>query len=212
MKKVMDKKISYFRRTVLIYFILIGAAAMIFCSYYLYETSGYQVKLQNYIIAAIVFSASITAILILFMRNIITPMEQISRALGEAAKKLSQGHLDLALPVFPGNDVNKIGEYLNDFTVNVQEVLLHVQTHSNFIIKTIEQIKQKLGEQNNAVITPQIERDFTLARQHIQNIQEMIQAFEYYDICLENGKVMSGNTQSASKTQAGCEAEKEKHP
>ncbi|MDM8536125.1 hypothetical protein QUF70_05165 [Desulfobacterales bacterium HSG17] len=193
----MDRKISDFRRTVLTYFILIAAAAMGFCSYFLYEATMYQVKIQNHIIVAIiVFLACISVILIVFMRNIIIPIEKISRAWGVAANELSHGHLDVTLPVLPGDDVKKIGESLNDFTVNVQEVLLHIQTHSNFIIETIEQIKQKLLEQNEAAITPEIERDYILIRQHIHDIQEMIQAFDYYDICLENGKVM---------------AEKEKH-
>ena len=193
--KIMDRKISNFRRTVLTYFILIIVAAMVFCSYYLYVTAIYQVKIQNYIIlAAIVFVACIIVILIVFMRNIIIPMEQVSHALSVAAEELSQGNLDITLPALSGSGIKKIRESLNDFTVNVQEVLLHIQSHSSFIIKTIEQVKQKLLEQNKAVITPEIEKDFILIRQHIQNIQEMVQAFDYFDICLEDGKVMAEKT------------------
>lgn len=184
----MDTQISDFRRTALTYFLLIAAASMGFCSFFLYEAASYYVKIQSHIIGAtIIFIICVSIVLILFIRNIIAPVEQIALT----AEQLSKGKLDVTMPDFCGNDVNNIGETLNDFAVDVQEVLLHIQSHSNLITETIGQIRQKMLKQNEDAVTPEIERDFMLVRQHIADIQDMIQAFDYFDVCLENGKLMS---------------------
>ncbi len=155
------------------------------------EISGAAIilkRLQNRMILVMsaVFLAVIVAIF-LFMRRVIKPLDEI----GETVFKMAHGHLDELVPVKERNEIGKIGELINDLSIDLQEVLLHVWNHTRQDIILMERIAAIMSSQPGGNGMPvEIKEDFYFVKQDIEDMRDMVKAFNYYHVRLDEEKVL----------------------
>lgn len=97
----------------------------------------------------------------------------------------------ISVPSASGNDIGEIGGVLNDLAANLQEVLLHVWRHTTRSMALIDGINKNLMRLNRHGLTHGIAEDVEGVRQNIQQMQDLVRAFEYYDIQLEDGRILA---------------------
>ncbi len=145
-------------------------------------------KIQRRIlVAALFFLLVIAFIWIVFIKNIGEPLKKMANA----AKKIAKGRLSITLPDYTASEMGEIGEIINDFSINFQELLLHVWKYSTASGDLIENIHEKIRCGCSDSSTADIEEDIEHLRQNMENMQEMIRAFDYYDISFTDGKIMA---------------------
>ena len=145
-------------------------------------------RLQNRMILVMsaVFLAVIGAI-VLFMRRVIKPLDEI----GRAAFKMAHGRLDEPVPVKDRNEIGKIGELINDLAIDLQEILLHVWNHTRQDIVLMERIATNMSSQPDGNGMPMdIKEDFYSVKQDIEDMRDMVKAFNYYEVRLDEEKVL----------------------
>jgi methyl-accepting chemotaxis protein len=159
------------------------------------ETGGAAImlkRLQNRMILVMsaVFLAVIVAFLV-FMHRIIKPLDEI----GRATFKMAHGQLDELVPVREPNEIGKIGESINDLAIDLQEILLHVWNHTRQDIVLMERIAPILSSQPVVNGLPaQFKENFYLVKQDIEDMRDMVKAFNYYHVRLEEEKVLVNET------------------
>ena len=145
-------------------------------------------RLQNRMILVMsaVFLAVIVAIF-LFMRRVIKPLDEI----GETAFKMAHGRLDEPVPARACNEIGKIGELINDLAIDLQEILLHVWNHTRQDIVLMERIVAIMSSQQggNGMVV-EIREDFYFVKQDIEDMRDMVKAFNYYHVRLDEEKVL----------------------
>ena len=155
------------------------------------ETGGAAIilkRLQNRMILVMsaVFLAVIVAILFI-MRRVIKPLDEI----GETAFKMAHGHLDELVPVRNRNEIGKIGELINDLSIDLQEILLHVWNHTRQDIILMERIAAIMSSRPGGNGMPvEIKEDFYFVKQDIEDMRDMVKAFNYYHVRLDEEKVL----------------------
>jgi HAMP domain-containing protein len=145
-------------------------------------------RLQNQMI--LVMSAVFLAVMVaifLFMRRVIKPLDEI----GRAAFKMAHGRLDEPVPVRARNEIGKIGELINDLAIDLQEILLHVWNHTRQDIVLMERIAANMSSQPGGNGMPvDIKEDFYFVKQDIEDMRDMVKAFNYYHVRLDEEKVL----------------------
>ncbi|QTA92619.1 HAMP domain-containing protein [Desulfonema magnum] len=129
-----------------------------------------------------------------FIRNIMKPLDDMAKA----AKKMADGRLDEIIPVRTHDEIGKIGERINDLAMNLQEILLHIWSHttcSKAILDQIDEIirsqKSRPTEDCSSGIPLQLQEDVQSVRENIEDMQDMVQSFDaFYDIRLKDGKIV----------------------
>ncbi len=152
------------------------------------EAGGILTRLQNRMILAtsVIFLAVIVGIFFL-IRNVIKPLDEI----GRAAFKMAHGHLDEMVPVRSRNEIGKIGELINDLAIDLQEILLHVWNHTGQDIVLLNRIAAIMNSQPGGNgMPPEIREDFYFVRQDIEDMRDMVKAFNYYNVRLHEEKVL----------------------
>lgn len=123
----------------------------------------------------------------IFMRRIIKPLDEI----GRATFKMAHGRLDEPLPVRERNEIGKIGDFINDLAIDLQEILLHVWNHTRQDIALMERIAPIMSSQSVGNGLPaQFREDFYLVKQDIEDMRDMVKAFNYYHVRLDEEKVL----------------------
>lgn len=97
----------------------------------------------------------------------------------------------ISAPSASGNDIDEIGGVINDLAANLQEVLLHVWHHTTRSMALIDGINKNLMRLNRHDLPQGIAEDVEGVRQNIQEMQDLVRAFEYYDIQLEDGRILA---------------------
>ena len=149
-------------------------------------------RLQNRMILVMsaVFLAVIVAFFV-FMRRIIKPLDEI----GRATFKMAHGQLDELVPVQENNEIGKIGKSINDLAIDLQEILLHVWNHTRQDIILMERIAPIMRSQSVGNGLPaQFKEDFYLVKQDIEDMRDMVKAFNYYHVRLDEEKVLVNET------------------
>lgn len=145
-------------------------------------------RMQNrmILVTSVVFLAVMVA-LFLFFRRVVKPLDEI----GRAAFKMAHGRLDEPVPVRGHNEVGKIGEFINDLAIDLQEILLHVWNHTRQDIALMERITAMMSSQSGGNgMPPEIREDFYLVKQDIEDMRDMVKAFNYYHVRLDEEKVL----------------------
>lgn len=145
-------------------------------------------RLQNrmILVTSVVFLGVIVAIF-LFMRRVIKPLDEI----GRSAFKMAHGRLDEPVPVRDRNEIGKIGELINDLAIDLQEILLHVWNHTRQDIVLMERIAAMMSSQPGGNGMPmKIREDFYFVKQDIEDMRDMVKAFNYYHVRLDEEKVL----------------------
>ncbi|MGD9358937.1 MAG: hypothetical protein PVH85_08700, partial [Desulfobacterales bacterium] len=86
-------------------------------------------------------------------------------------------------------------ESINDLAIDLQEILLHVWNHTRQDIVLMERIAPILSSQPVVNGLPaQFKENFYLVKQDIEDMRDMVKAFNYYHVRLEEEKVLVNET------------------
>jgi len=126
---------------------------------------------------------------ILFYRNFVKPVDKMAKG----ARRMAGGHLDKLIQVSSDNEITKIGELINDLAINMQEILLHVWNHTAQDIVLLDRIVKVCGTKSGGNGIPEeIKDDFRIVRQDIEDMQNMVKAFDYYNVRFEKERILAG--------------------
>jgi methyl-accepting chemotaxis protein len=130
----------------------------------------------------------VIASMYIFMRYFVKPLDK----LGKTVYQMTRGHLDEMVTISPNGEINKIGELVNDLAINLQEILLHVWSHTSQDILLLDRIVKILGSQTRGNdLPPEIRDDLKSVYKDIEDMQSMVKAFDYYHVRLEKEKIVS---------------------
>ncbi|HOO71359.1 MAG TPA: HAMP domain-containing protein [Spirochaetota bacterium] len=79
------------------------------------------------ILLLLVISASIVAALILFTRDIVSPMDDMV----EATKKIADGDLTVSVPVISNDEIGQIGDLINSMNEKLLDMIIQVKQDLN---------------------------------------------------------------------------------
>ncbi len=150
---------------------------------------------RRIIVAALFFLLVIAFVWMLFVKNIGDPLKKMANT----AKKMAKGKLNITLSAHTALEMGEIGDVINDFSINFQELLLHIWKHSKASGDLIENIHEKICSGCSDSLIGDIEKDMDHLKQNMENMQEMIRAFDYYDISFTDGKIMAKVPPGAQK-------------
>ena len=149
-----------------------------------------HLQIRMLLVMSGVFLTFFVAIFV-FMRRIIKPLDEI----GRATFKMAHGRLDEPVPVREHNEIGKIGEFINDLAIDLQEILLHVWNHTRQDIVLMERIAPIMSSQPLGNGLPaKFREDFYLVKQDIEDMRDMVKAFNYYHVRLDEEKVLVNET------------------
>jgi methyl-accepting chemotaxis protein len=202
-------KFSGLRRQVWIYFL--PMLMVIFCigAYLIYEAENQHIRYRM-ILAMFAAITLLMAIPFLFIRNIVEPLEHVLMAV----RRITEGNLDTTVPIRNSDEIGKIGEQINALSVNIQEILLHVWNHSRDAAVFLERIEQHVRSSRGGSAPSDTEQDIALIRNSMEEMQNMVKTFEYYDIRMDDDRLTATADyaeeplKSVSVAQASGEKEK----
>jgi len=176
---VRSEKFSGLRRQIWIYFLPALAVILAAGAYLIYEAENDY--LQYRAAAAMFFAVvSLLAIPFLFIRNIVAPLEELL----SVSRKITEGYLKETVPIRNKDEIGKIGEQINALSVNLQEILLHVWNHSRDSADILKRISY-------GGIPSDMASDIAAVRQSMEDMQSMVKTFEYYDIRMDEDRLMA---------------------
>lgn len=149
------------------------------------ETVLKQFQHRMILVMGIVFICVI-ATMVVFIRNIVEPLD----AIGRSAKRITEGHLDETVPIRCDDEIGQIGELINDLAINLQEVLLHVWNHTCQDIRLMDNIAEIIHSQPGDIMPRDVREQFDFVRSDIEEMQEIVKAFDYYNIRFEGEKLV----------------------
>ncbi|NJL58925.1 MAG: methyl-accepting chemotaxis protein [Desulfobacteraceae bacterium] len=166
-----------------IYFLPMLMVLLCIGAYLIYESGNQYIR---YRIIGAMFAAMtlLMAIPFLFIRNIVEPLEHVLMAV----RKITEGNLDTTVPIRNSDEIGKIGEQINALSVNIQEILLHVWNHSRDAGVFLERIEHYVRSSEGS--PSDTEQDIALIRNSMEEMQNMVKTFEYYDIRMDDDRLV----------------------
>lgn len=138
----------------------------------------------------------VVASMFLFYRNFMRPVDEM----GKAVYQMANGHLDEMIPVCSCGEIGKMGELINDLAIDLQEILLHVWNHTGQDIVLLDRIVKVCGSKSGGNGIPdEIKDDLRIVRQDIEDMQNMVKAFDYYNVRFEKEKIIAGEKHNPKK-------------
>ncbi|OQY57832.1 MAG: hypothetical protein B6245_15010 [Desulfobacteraceae bacterium 4572_88] len=139
----------------------------------------------------IVWTLSLTclglmAVIFFFLLDITKHLDHLVRITG----KMADGHLDEKARVETRDELGELGELVNDIAMNLQEALLHIWAYSTSATALLDEIDESLRTQSDCRISQQLRAHLRFVRKDIRDMQGMVQNFDFYDLQLEDGKIM----------------------
>jgi hypothetical protein len=161
------------------------------------EVTNILERVQYRVILGIsVLFLCVIASMYVFMRYFVRPLDNM----GKTVHQMTKGHLDEMVSVCANNEINKIGELINDLAINLQEILLHVWSHTGQDIVLLDRIVEVCGTKSGGNgILEEIKDDLRIVRQDIEDMQNMVKAFDYYNIRFEKEKIIAGEKHNPEK-------------
>lgn len=148
----------------------------------------------------------VVATMFVFIRNIVEPLD----AMGKAARRITEGHLDETVPIRCQDEIGKIGELINDLAINLQEVLLHVWNHTCQDIVLMDHIAEIIHAQPVDIMPDKVKEKFDFVRKDIEEMQEIVKAFDYYNIRFEGDSLISGDSETSEAVAVSVEDENDR--
>ncbi len=154
------------------------------------EVTNILERVQDRVILGIsVLFLCVIASMYVFMRYFVRPLDNM----GKTVYQMNQGHLDEMVSVCANSEINKIGELINDLAINLQEILLHVWSHTGQDRILLDRIvKVCCTKSGGNGIPEEIKDDLRIVRQDIEDMQNMVKAFDYYNVRIEKEKIIAG--------------------
>ncbi len=135
-------------------------------------------------LTAVTLSFLVAAVLpVLIIRGIYRRLDRMA----EAAAKAAMGGLDQTFCVKPYDEIGAIGQSINDFSSNVQEVLLLLWNHTQTCLSKLNSLGA--GRDSNPAPLEEMEEELQCVRRELEDMRSMIRSFEFYNIRFEDGKL-----------------------
>ena len=118
-------------------------------------------------------------------RRIIIPLNKIISGL----KAIQDGNLDVTLNTGGCREIEQIESLINDISSNFQEILLLVWTHSDQSAASCHRMRkiiQQLPDSDLRILT-----EIASIHQRFREIRNLISEFEFYDVTLNEDKVLT---------------------
>lgn len=125
-----------------------------------------------------------TAALFFFHHYVIQPLVHIHAA----TKQMTDGHLDSLVRITRQDEIGRLGESINDLTVNMQEVLLFVWNHSQQSRELLDQTAERLTAPEPL---PAIQDNLQEMRQNNEDLKAIVLSFSYFEIRLEHERMLA---------------------
>ncbi len=165
------------------------------------DMSGIEKILQRLqyrmILITFIVSLCVVATMFVFIKNIVTPLD----AMGRAAKRIADGHLDETVPVNSDDEIGKIGDLINDLATNLQEILLHIWNHTGQDIILLDHISEVVKSDSMNEMSQQVKDEIEFVRQDVGDMMDLVKDFDFYNIQIEDGKVMATKNSNGVGTQ-----------
>lgn len=161
-----------------------------------------RMQFRMILIMAIVL-VCVVATMFVFIRNIVEPLD----TMGKSVKRIAEGHLDETVPIRCRDEIGQIGELINDLSVNLQEVLLHVWNHTRQDLVLLEHMAEIIHAQPYEIFPQQVKDEFDFVRKDIEEMQEIVKAFDYYHIRFEGDRLVDEAVSTPGESE-----DKPKHP
>ncbi|MDY6789744.1 MAG: hypothetical protein SWH54_00580 [Thermodesulfobacteriota bacterium] len=130
----------------------------------------------------------VIASMYVFMRYFVRPIDHM----GKTVYQMTRGHLDAMVSECANSEINKIGELINDLAIDLQEILLHVWSHTGQDIILMDRIVRVCGAKSGGDGIPEeIKDDLRIVRQDIEDMQNMVKAFDYYNVRFDKEKIIA---------------------
>lgn len=125
--------------------------------------------------------------LLFFIRHIAVPLDNISRA----TRRMTNGLLDKPILVAERDEIGRVGEFINDLAMNMQEVLLYFWNHNQESRRLLDRLEKRMSDhpgRNNTI--PLDEEIITQLKQGNNDVKSMILFYDFYDLKLEKEKML----------------------
>ncbi len=153
-----------------------------------------RMQLRMLLVICISFILMIAA-MVVFIRNIVEPLDTIANA----ARKIASGHLDETVPIRYDDEIGKIGKLLNDLAINLQEILLHLWNSTGQNIALLNNMYTIICSQADSCKSRELEEDVEYVRQDMENLQEMVKTFDFYNVELSDGRLLAAENTDEEK-------------
>ena len=143
---------------------------------------------------------SVQASAMLYFRSyIVQPLAEMQAA----SRLMADGHLETLNHVKRSDEIGSLGENINDLAINMQEVLLFVWNHSQSSQDLLENIAQKLdfsleAERYGPKVENCVQKDIRKMHRNNEDLKSIVMSFSYFEIKLENEKMVSDYQQESS--------------
>ena len=147
-------------------------------------------RIQNRVISGIfVLLFCVIIFMYVIMRYFVHPIENM----GKTVYRMTMGHLDEMVSTCANPEIDKLGELINDLAINLQEILLHVWSHTSQDMELLDRIVKECSTKSGGNGIPAaIKDDLRIIRQDIEDMQNMVKAFDYYHVRFEQEKIIAG--------------------
>ncbi len=145
-----------------------------------------RLQVRMILVMALVLILMIAA-MIVFIRNIVEPLDTMAKC----ARKIASGHLNETVPIRYDDEIGKIGELLNELSINLQEILLHLWNSTGQNIALLDNMYAIICSQADSCKSRQLEEDIECVRQDMETLQEMVKTFDFYNVELSDGRLLA---------------------
>jgi len=125
-----------------------------------------------------------TTALFFFHHYVIKPLVSVHAA----TRQMTDGHLDSLVRIVRQDEIGRLGESINDLTVNMQEVLLFVWNHSQQSRELLEQTLERLAAPEPL---SGIQDNLEKMRQNNEDLKAIVLSFSYFEIRLEHERMLA---------------------
>lgn len=148
--------------------------------------SGLRNPLLPLMLCTLLFAILISGLLF-FIRHIAAPLDTI----GRTTRRMTNGQLDHPIRVSTKGEISRIGEFINDLAINMQEVLLYFWNHAQENRDLINRLEKKVqSHPDKEDLTPLVEEIFTELKQGNNDVKSMILLYDFFDLKIEKEKLL----------------------
>ncbi len=149
-------------------------------------------KLRNKIIIMFgVLTVVVAIVLIMFVRNITTPLQRMANV----AKRINAGDLSQVVPVTTSDEIGDLGSAINELTSNLQEVAAHVEMIGNdavgkltYLKSVIENIKnEKSSKKRDEMIKDLLGRIDDIEWE-VNSLKDIAESFKFLETEIKDNK------------------------
>jgi methyl-accepting chemotaxis protein len=105
----------------------------------------------------------------------------------KVAVRMTEGHLDETILSHRSDEIGAIGKVINDFAVNLQEVLLLLWNQTQNCLRELNQADEL--KKMNPEETPRLDDKLQQMRYGLEDMQTMIRSFHFFGVSIDDGRL-----------------------